>query len=67
MKPCISCERPNAIPASAMPKMCLRCWNALPQVTRHLFTHGGLRVDRLAEIARTRVQSVRAIGGGRQR
>lgn len=64
MTDCISCERRNAAPSASFPKMCTRCWLNLPQVTRELYSRGGLAIGRVAEIAKERRRSVRELGGG---
>lgn len=61
MVSCIACERPNATPSSAVPKMCTRCWLAIPNVTRHLYLHGGLSAERLGAIGKERMMSAREL------
>lgn len=67
MTACIACNRPNGDPSASMPQMHASCWIRLPQLTRTLYTSGGLPKPRLVEIAKERNASVRAHGGGRAR
>jgi hypothetical protein len=65
--PCIACDFPNADPSAQMPRMHVRCWLNLPQLTREMYLHGGgLDLKRLKELAKERGVSVRAHGGGRR-
>ena len=66
MTNCNACELPNASPSLQKPDICTRCWLRLPQVTRHLYLHGGLTGQRLTGIAKERTASVRTIGGGKR-
>lgn len=65
-QPCDSCTLPNATPSPVVPSMCMRCWGKLPEVTRVLYKHGGLRIDRLVALSKERNVSVRTLRGGKR-